>query len=161
MADHQIIEYIQNTIREVLQRAGIEAQIEYEHSLADGLVFNIRSRDAKMLIGHQGNTLYSLEHIIHAMVARQLNSKREQSEEDSRVYFSVDVDDYKKKRQYHIKQMIKTEVDEMKRSGNTVSLPAMPKYERKFVHMYIQDQFPQVTTESLGVEPTRYIKMSI
>lgn len=161
MADHQIIEYIQNTIREVLQRAGIEAQIEYEDSLADGLVFNIRSRDAKMLIGHQGNTLYSLEHIIHAMVARQLNSKREQSEEDSRVYFSVDVDDYKKKRQYHIKQMIKTEVDEMKRSGNTVSLPAMPKYERKFVHMYIQDQFPQVTTESLGVEPTRYIKMSI
>ena len=161
MADHQIIEYIQNTIREVLQLAGIEAQIEYEDSLADGLVFNIRSRDAKMLIGHQGNTLYSLEHIIHAMVARQLNSKREQSEEDSRVYFSVDVDDYKKKRQYHIKQMIKTEVDEMKRSGNTVSLPAMPKYERKFVHMYIQDQFPQVTTESLGVEPTRYIKMSI
>ncbi len=161
MADHQIIEYIQNTIREVLQRAGIEAQIEYEDSLADGLVFNIRSRDAKMLIGHQGNTLYSLEHIIHAMVARQLNSKREESEEDSRVYFSVDVDDYKKKRQYHIKQMIKTEVDEMKRSGNTVSLPAMPKYERKFVHMYIQDQFPQVTTESLGVEPARYIKMSI
>ncbi len=161
MADHQIIEYIQNTIREVLQRAGIEAQIEYEDSLADGLVFNIRSRDAKMLIGHQGNTLYSLEHIIHAMVARQLNSKRDESEEDSRVYFSVDVDDYKKKRQYHIKQMIKTEVDEMKRSGNTVSLPAMPKYERKFVHMYIQDQFPQVTTESLGVEPTRYIKMSI
>lgn len=161
MADHQIIEYIQNTIREVLQRAGIEAQIEYEDSLADGLVFNIRSRDAKMLIGHQGNTLYSLEHIIHAMVARQLNSKREESEEDNRVYFSVDVDDYKKKRQYHIKQMIKTEVDEMKRSGNTVSLPAMPKYERKFVHMYIQDQFPQVTTESLGVEPTRYIKMSI
>lgn len=162
MADPQIIEYIQNTIRDVLQRAGIEARVEYEDSLSGGLVFNILSRDAKMLIGHQGATLYALEHIIHAMVARHLNSQRpEEGAADNRVFFSVDVDEYKRKRQYHIKQMIKTEVDEMKRSGNTVALPAMPKYERKFVHMYIQEQFPHVTTESLGVEPTRYIKMSL
>ncbi len=153
MADPQTIDYIKNTIQEVLQRAGIEAQVEYGDSLADGLVFNIRSRDAKLLIGHQGATLYSLEHIIHAIVARHLK--------EDRVLFSVDVDEYKNKRQYHIKQMIKEEVAEMKRSGNTVSLPAMPKYERKFVHMYIQDQFPHVTTESLGVEPMRYIKMRL
>lgn len=164
MADHQTIEYIQTTIREVLQRAGVEASVEYEDSLSGGLVFNILSRDAKMLIGHQGSTLYALEHIVHAMVARHLSSKRtaeetDPSAPDNRVFFSVDVDGYKQKRQYHIKQMIKTEVDEMKRSGNTVALPAMPKYERKFVHMYIQEQFPHVTTESLGVDPNRYIKM--
>ncbi len=169
MADHQTIEYIQNTIREVLDRAGIQARIEYEDSLASGLVFNILSRDAKMLIGHQGATLYALEHIIHAMVARHLSSQQKDSgsgedtdpAKDNRVFFSVDVDEYKRKRQYHIKQMIKEEVAEMKRSGNTVALPAMPKYERKFVHMYIQEQFPHVTTESLGVEPNRYIKMSL
>ena len=121
MADHQTIEYIQNTIREVLQRAGVEAQVEYEDSLVDGLVFNIRSRDAKMLIGHQGVTLYALEHIIHAMVARRLSSQRvvedatqdsSEARPDSRVFFSVDVDEYKRKRQYHIKQMIKEEVAE-------------------------------------------------
>ena len=163
MADHQTIEYIQTTIREVLERAGVEASVEYEDSLSGGLVFNVLSRDAKMLIGHQGSTLYALEHIIHAMVARHLNSQRpsEEGAPDNRVFFSVDVDGYKQKRQYHIKQMIKTEVDEMKRNGNTVALPAMPKYERKFVHMYIQEQFPHVTTESLGVDPNRYIKMSL
>lgn len=167
MAEHQTIEYIQNTIREVLERAGVEARVEYEDSLSGGLVFNILSRDAKMLIGHQGATLYALEHLVHAMVSRHLNSHRpeegttEAGVEDNRVFFSVDVDEYKRKRQYHIKQMIKAEVDEMKRSGNTVALPAMPKYERKFVHMYIQEQFPHVTTESLGVEPNRYIKMSL
>lgn len=170
MADHQTIEYIQTTIREVLERADIEARIEYEDSLASGLVFNILSRDAKMLIGHQGTTLYALEHIIHAMVARHLNSQRAsegasdnsaENPADNRVLFSVDVDEYKRKRQYHIKQMIKEEVAEMKRSGNTVALPSMPKYERKFVHMYIQEQFPHVTTESLGVEPNRYIKMTL
>ncbi len=167
MADPQIIEYIQTTIREVLERAGVEARVEYEDSLSGGLVFNILSRDAKMLIGHQGATLYALEHIIHAMVARHLNSQHysrvevEEGATDNRIFFSVDVDGYKSKRQYHIKQMIKEEVAEMKRSGNTVALPAMPKYERKFVHMYIQEQFPHVLTESMGVEPTRYIKMSL
>jgi spoIIIJ-associated protein len=163
MADHQTIEFIQNTIKEVLERAGIESRVEYEDSLAGGLVFNILSRDAKLLIGHQGATLYALEHIIHAIVARH-NSKRPNGEATSpeeRIYFSIDVDEYKRKRQYHIKQMIKEEVAEMKRNGNTVALPAMPKYERKFVHMYIQEQFPHVVTESLGVEPNRYIKMSL
>lgn len=167
MADPQIIEYIQNVIRDVLQHGGIEARVEYEDSLSGGLVFNILSRDAKMLIGHQGATLYALEHIIHAMVARQLNSQRsliettKEGTTDNRIFFSIDVDGYKSKRQYHIKQMIKEEVAEMKRSGNTVALPAMPKYERKFVHMYIQEQFPHVLTESMGVEPNRYIKLSL
>jgi predicted RNA-binding protein Jag len=169
MADHQTIEFIQETIRNVLDKAGIEAKVEYEDSLANGLVFNILTRDAKMLIGHQGATLYALEHIIHAMVARHLNSNRsaknstdsESEVPDNRVYFSVDVDEYKRKRQYHIKQMIKDEIAEMKRSGNTVALPAMPKFERKFVHLYIQEQFPHVVTESLGTEPNRYIKLSL
>lgn len=167
MADHQAIEYIQNTIREVLERAGVEARVEYEDSLADGLVFNILSRDAKLLIGHQGANLYALEYLVHAIVARHLNSIRspiesaESSAKDNRVFFSIDVDEYKRKRQYHIKQMIKDEVAEMRRSGNTVSLPPMPKYERRFVHVYIQEQFPHVITESLGVEPNRYIKLSL
>ncbi len=153
MADHQTIEFIKDTIQKVLQLMSIEAQVEYEDSLVDGLVFNVRSRDAKMLIGHQGNTLHSLEHIVHAMVARH--------QKEDRVFFSVDVDDYKKKRKFHIKQMIKTEVDEMKRNNNTVSLPAMTNYERRFVHMYVKENFPEVNTESLGEDPSRYIKMSL
>lgn len=174
MADHQTIEYIQNTIREVLERAGITARIEYEDSLAGGLMFNILSRDAKMLIGHQGITLYALEHIIHAIVAKHLSTLKNSSDvdesvvdggaaraTDDRVFFSVDVDDYKRKRQYHLKQMIKDEVTEMRRSGNAVDLPPMPKYERKFVHMYIQEQFPHITTESAGNEPNRYIRMTL
>lgn len=153
MADHQTIEFIQNTISEVLKFADIQAKIDYEDSLAGGLVFNIRSRDAKLLIGRQGSTLYALEHIIHSIVSRQ--------NKEERILFSIDVDDYKRNRQYQIKQMIKEEVAEMKRSGNTVSLPAMPKYERKFVHTYLQEQFPHVTSESVGQEPSRYIKLSL
>ncbi len=156
MADYETIEYIQSVILDVLERAGVQARVDYEDSLVSGLVFNIRSRDAKLLIGHQGSTLYSLEHIIHSMVSRHLATKS-----DNRIYFSIDVDDYKRNRQYQIKQMIKEDISEMKKSGKSISLPPMPKYERKFVHMYIQEQFPHVSTESAGNEPNRYIKLSL
>jgi spoIIIJ-associated protein len=157
MADYQTIEQIQATIREVLERAGIQARVEYEDSLVSGLVFNIFTRDAKLLIGHQGGTLHSLEHIIHAIIAKQQSSLPL----EQRVFFSIDVDDYKRNRQYHLKQMIKELVSDMKRSGKPTTLPPMPKYERKFAHMYIQEQFPHVTTESIGVDPNRYIKLSL
>jgi predicted RNA-binding protein Jag len=173
MADYTTIEYIQKTIQEVLEKMDIQARIEYEDSLASGLVFNIRSRDAKILIGRQGATLYALEHIIHAMVSRHLASNKvHQADEsntesqtepqaDNRVFFSIDVDDYKRNRQYQLKQLVKDSVADMKRTGQPISLPDMPKIERKFVHMYIQEQFPHVTTTSEGEEPRRYIKMTI
>lgn len=158
MADYQTIEYIQSVIRNLLEKTGISARVEYEDSLVSGLVFNIYSREAKLLIGHQGATLYALEHIIRALVARGL---AQQNPDAERVMFSIDVDEYKQNRQYHLKQTIKDLIAEMKRSGKNVSLPPMPKYERKFVHMYITEQFPHVSTESLGLEPNRYIKLSL
>jgi spoIIIJ-associated protein len=155
MADYQTIEYIQAIMRNMLERAGFEASIEYEDSLVGGLVFNISSRDAKMLIGQQGATLYALEHLIHAIVSKGLAKQNLE-----RIFFSIDVDGYKSKRQYHLKQMVKDLVAEVKRSGKSASLPPMPKYERKFVHLYIQEQFPHITTESLGLDPNRFIKLS-
>lgn len=158
MAEYQTIENIQATIREILEHADIQGRVEYEDSLSSGLVFNIFTRDAKMLIGRQGTTLHALEHLIHAVVAKRLS--RENPTEE-RVFFSVDVDDYKRNRQYQLKQMIKDLVSEMKLSGKSTTLPPMSNYERKFVHMYVQEQFPHVTTSSMGTDPNRYIQLSL
>lgn len=159
MANHQTIAYIQSIIEQVLSTAGIDTRVMYEDSLANGLLYNIQTRDAKLLIGHQGSVLYALEHIIHAIVARGL--LKQFPELTERVMFSIDVDDYKKNRQFHLKQMVKDVVIEMKRSGKAMRLPPLPKYERKFVHMYIQEQYPHLTTASLGAEPNRYIQLSM
>lgn len=162
MADYQTIEYIQKAIRELLEKMDIQARVEYEDSLASGLVFNIKTRDAKMLIGRQGSTLYSLEHIVHSIISRHmLQNRPADSTEDVRVFFSIDVDDYKRNRQYQLKQLVKDSVAEIKRTGLPVSLPDMPNIERKFIHMYVQEQFPHVTTSSEGQEPRRYIKLSL
>lgn len=155
MASHDVIEYIQNTINELLSKAGVQGRVEYEDSLVRGLVFNVRSRDAKLLIGHQGNTLYSLEHLAHSIVSKHFAGSEEP------IRFSLDVDDYKRNREYNLKQQIKDAAQQMRLSGKPVTLAPMPKYERRFVHTYIQEQFPHITTESIGEEPNRKIKMSL
>ncbi len=155
MVNYDTIEYIKQLISELLERADIKARVEYEDSLSRGLVFNIRSLDSRLLIGQKGVTLQALEHVVHAIVSRKLAGTEEQ------VRFSVDVDEYKRKREWSIKQMLKEQVQKIKTTGEPVLLPQMSKYERKFVHTYIQEQFPHITSESFGEEPDRRIKLSL
>lgn len=155
MTDYDKIEFISTAITNLLAAGGIIARVDYEDSLSKGLVFNISSRDAKMLIGHQGANLYALEHLVHAIVAKHFSGQEELP------YYSIDVDEYKQKREWYLKQLAKEAIEKIKQTGRPLTLTPMPKYERKFIHTYIQEQFPHVTTESVGEDPYRKIKLSI
>ena len=155
MANYDTIEYVTSVVSDTLRAMGITARVEYEDSLSRGLVFNIRTRDSRLLIGQRGTTLQALEHVIHAMVARKLPH----TEPPTR--FSIDVDDYKKNREWALKQLIKDSIQKVKTSGQAVTLPVMSRYERRFVHAYVQEQFPHITTESFGEDPQRKIKLSL
>lgn len=155
MTDYNTIDYIMKIVSGVLAAAGIKARVSYEDSLSRGLVFNISSPDSKLLIGHQGVTLRSLELLVHAIVSKHFAGSEQQ------VHFSLDVNEYKRRREYQIKQIVKAAVDKLKYSTKPILLAPMLKYERKFVHTYIQEQFPHVTTESVGEDPNRRIKLTI
>ncbi len=155
MTDYDKIEFITATITNLLAAGGITARVDYEDSLVKGLVFNVSSRDAKILIGHQGTTLHALEHLVHSIVAKHFAGQGDP------IYFSVDVDEYKRKREWYLKQLAKEAVEQLKRTGRPLTLAPMPNYERKFIHTYIQEQFPHVTSESIGNDPNRKIKLSM
>lgn len=155
MTDYDKIEFISKTITELLTTGGISARVNYEDSLSKGLVFNISSRDSNLLIGQQGANLYALEIIIHAIVAKHFSG-----DEAEPIRFSLDVNDYKRKREGYLKLLAKEAVEKLKHTGKPLTLVPMPKYERKFIHTYIQEQFPHVTTESIGNDPYRKIKLS-
>ena len=155
MTDYDKIEFISRMITDLLAAGGISARVDYEDSLSKGLVFNISTRDAKILIGHQGSTLHSLEHLIHSIIAKHFAGQ------ENPPYFSIDVDEYKRKREWYLKQTAKEAIEQLKRTGRPLTLTPMPNYERKFIHTYIQEQFPHVTSESIGEEPYRKVKLSL
>ncbi len=153
--DYETIEYIKTVISDLLASGGFNVRVEYEQSLISGLIFHIDSNSSKLLIGRQGMTLQALEHLVFAIV------NRHQKNSEKPIRFSIDIDQYRANCQWQLKQIVKESVAKLKFSKEPIVFPAMPRHERKFVHTYIQEQYPHLTTESIGEEPNRSIKASI
>ncbi len=100
MTDYDKVEQVKQLLQDVLDHMGIQARVEFEDSLTKGLVFNISSHESRLLIGHQGGTLHSLEILVHALVARKFSGQPP-------IYFTLDVDDYKRKREWFFKRECK------------------------------------------------------
>jgi spoIIIJ-associated protein len=150
MTDYDKIEQTKNVINELLGKMGVEAQVEFEESITKGLIFNVSSPHSYLLIGRQGATLHSLQVLVQALVARRLKSQEP-------FWFTLDVDDYKRKREWYLKETAKGAVEHIKRTGRPVALEPMPNYERRFVHAYLQEHHPEVESSSTGNEPYRKI----
>ncbi len=155
MTDYDKIEQVKQIVETTLQKLGVNAVVDYEDSLVRGLVFNVSTRDSKLLIGREGQTLYGLEVLIHAIAAKTFAGSEQP------FYFSIDIDDYKRKREWYLKQLAIAAVEKLKNTQQPLTLEPMPKYERKLVHMHVQENFPEVITESIGEEPKRKIRLSL
>lgn len=148
--DTETISITTLVITELLERMGVQASVEFEDSLTMGPMFNITSLDSYLLIGRQGAHLHSLQIIVQAMVAKKLKGQPP-------FYFTLDVDDYKRKREWYLRETAKQAVEQIKRTGRPITLEPMPNYERRLVHAYLQDNAPDVFTESIGRDPYRKI----
>jgi len=150
MTDYDKIEVVKNIILEILGQAGIEANVEFEESITKGLIFNISSRESFLLIGRQGATLRALQILVQALAAKRFK-------DPNPFWFSIDVDDYKRKREWFLKETAQGAVEHLKRTGRTVALEPMPNYDRRIVHAYLQEHNPEVESSSIGEEPYRKV----
>jgi spoIIIJ-associated protein len=71
------------------------------------------------------------------------------------------VDDYKRKREWFLKETAKGAVEQVKRTGRPVALEPMPNYERKYIHAYLQEHYPEAESQSTGMEPYRKVVIKI
>lgn len=150
MTDYNKIEIAKSVILELLEKCGVNGQVEFEESITKGLIFNIASPDSYLLIGREGATLHALQILTQALVFRKLKSQEP-------FWFTLDVDDYKRKREWFLKETAKAAVEHIKKTGRAVSLEPMPNYERRFVHAYLQEHCPEAESSSIGEEPYRKI----
>jgi spoIIIJ-associated protein len=151
MTDYSHIEQIKELIEGFLRAAGFESAVSYEESVTKGLVFNIAaSRDSYLLIGRQGLTLHAMQTLLQAMASKKFAGS-------APVYFTLDVDDYKMKREWFLKETARGAVEQLKKTGRAQALEPMPNYERRIVHAYLQEHAPEVFSESVDEEPYRRI----
>ena len=125
---------------------GITARVSVEENI-HGFVFNISSPDAKVLIGQKGANLHALQSIIHAVAVKKYGVTQR---------FTLDVDDYKKKREWYLRETAKKALEHLKKTGRNVLLEPMAAYERRIIHAYLSTN-DDIETESVGEEPRRRI----
>src|SRR5207244_5834860 len=136
-------------LTELLELMGIEANVKIDdrpHS--EGI--DVLGPDLGALIGRGGENLVALQQITSAMTSRRVGRT---------VHIPLDIEGYRRRREEQLREVARRVAVRVRTTGQAVTLEPMLAYERRIVHLAVQDS-PGVRTESVGVDPNRRVVIS-
>ncbi len=141
-------------LEKMLAILDIEAVV-HEESLDEStlcLRIDCKATDAKILIGRKGQTLEALQFLLRQMCR---GGKNEQG------HFMLDVLNYRARRRETIVEQAKEgAVAVLNGESDEFELQPMSPFERRIVHKYLQESFPELSSESRGTGEDRRIVIS-
>lgn len=145
----EILKYIREYIQEFGKQFGtdIKSEVNFDE---DTIKVMLISKDNAILIGKDGRTLNAIQ-----MILRQVVNKV--TGETIRV--NVDVSNYKAKKERYLERNIRELARQVSKTGVDTKLDPMNSYDRRVVHNIVS-QFDNLTSESFGEEPNRYVVIS-
>jgi len=111
---------------------------------------NLPAEESGVFIGHQGETLTSLQLILALVVSQRLGDW-------TRV--KVNVGDYQQRREQQLLNKADQAAQRAVETGQEIIIPGLNSYERHLVHDYLS-QNENISTESRGEEPHRQLFVS-
>ncbi len=147
------LEEIRKTIKDFFQRTGLDLEVEIHSLDEEVLPIKIKTKEPKILIGHSGQTLFDIQHLLNII------SRRKTTAVDFHV--DLDINDYKEKKIEYLREMARSLADEVMLTRKEKELAPMPAYERRIIHIELSKR-EGVETESLGegLERRIVIKLS-
>lgn len=109
----------------------------------------IDTPDSRFLIGRDGETLRSLNHIVRKMIEKNTG-------EDTATSVFIDINGYQKKRFDSLKTIAHMMAERARYFKSNIEVDPMPAYERRIIHMFLEGH-PDIKTESEGSGPTRRV----
>ena len=133
-------------LQEVLKNMGMQVMIE-KMIKPDKIILHLHGKNLGILIGKHGQTLDALQYLT--------NLTTNQGKE-TRHFIMLDVENYRHRREETLKQLALRLSGRVKKKGDKVVLEPMNGYERKIIHVALQDA-EHVHTESEGQDPYRHV----
>ena len=135
-------------LEEVFRAMGMDLLIEKFISRKDEeIILKIHGDGIGVLIGKHGQTLDALQYLTNLTTNQG---------ETTRHFIMLDVENYRHRREETLKQLAIRLANRVKKNGDRVVLEPMNGYERKIIHVTLQND-PQVRTESEGQDPYRHV----
>ena len=141
---------IKETIEEIFKHTSCTIS-KLEFTEDGGILWcMIETPDSSFIIGRDGETLRSLNHLVQKIV-----EKGNETEERSQGVF-IDVNGYQKKRFENLKNIAHMMAERARYFKSNIEVDPMPAYERRIIHMFLEGE-KNVKTESEGFGPTRRV----
>jgi spoIIIJ-associated protein len=136
-------------LRDLLALMGVEAEVALDDGPRhEGI--EVQGPDLGALIGRGGENLVALQQITSAITSRRVGRT---------VHVPLDIEGYRRRREEQLREVARRVASRVRASGQAVTLEPMLAYERRIVHLAVQDT-PGVKTESVGVDPNRRVVIS-
>ncbi len=136
-------------LRDLLALMGVEAEVALDDGPRhEGI--EVLGPDLGALIGRGGENLVALQQITSAITSRRVGRT---------VHVPLDIEGYRRRREEQLREIARRVASRVRASGQAVTLEPMLAYERRIVHLAVQDT-PGVKTESVGVDPNRRVVIS-
>lgn len=109
----------------------------------------IETPDSHFIIGRDGETLRSLNHLVQKIVEKG-------SVEEKGPGLFIDVNGYQKKRFENLKNIAHMMAERARYFKSNIEIDPMPSYERRIIHMFLEGD-KNIKTESEGYGPSRRV----
>jgi len=139
------VQETQQMVKDVLQKGGFHFDDVVIEDRGEGEYYiNILCQaDAAKLIGHSGEVLLALQHLIKNILRSQVLT-------EDKDYVKIDIDSYRIKQESNVLSMADKRAKMVLETGKTEALPSMSSFFRRLVHLHIKETYPQLTTYSQG-----------
>ncbi len=107
------------------------------------------SDDLGVLIGRRGETLASLQYLVNTIVSKGGNKP---------PVFGIDIEGYRRRREQMLVDLAREIAQEVRETGDVITLEPMPAYERRIVHIALREE-AGVKTESVGSGEHRQVEV--
>ena len=133
----------------LMEKMGVDASISSTFREDGGLNISINGNGNGMgvVIGRRGETLDAIQHLTSYSVNRGCSE---------RTHISVDAESYRAKREESLVRLAEKMAAKAVKYRRSMALEPMNSYERHVIHSALQD-YPEVSTSSIGVEPNRRV----
>lgn len=141
---------IQETLEEILQRLNTPfRKIRIEKKADNTFRINIESEEPSLLIGHHGENIYALQHVLKTIIWKK---------QEGDYSLILDIDDYRKRQEENVIKLAERKVETVRKTKNVQSLPPMSAYFRRVIHLHLAtEDFKDIETESVGEGDFRYL----
>jgi spoIIIJ-associated protein len=150
--DDNLLFISRQTVAELLEKMKIPAHIEVRYGEPDEesqrpVMVDVQGDDLGVLIGRRAEILNALQYVVNLIVSKQV---------EHWVQVIIDVQGYRARHERQLRQMAQRMADQAMKAGRRQVLEPMSASDRRIIHLELRDH-PNVTTQSVGEEPTRKV----